>query len=122
MVGNLLVVDDQPDICELIDTHLTEQGHHVISVSGSAGARSVLSRERFDLAIIDVLMPGEGGLSLAAWAAQKGVRVLLMSGHPESIDPLADPAPYPLLRKPFRLADLDAVLAALLDGPLPASH
>jgi DNA-binding response OmpR family regulator len=122
MLGNLLVVDDQPEICELIETHLIEQGHHVISVTDGVGARFVLSRQHIDLAIIDVLMPGEGGLSLAAWAAQQGVRVLLISGHPSSMDPPAGPAPHPLLRKPFRLTDLNAALASLLDGPLSTSH
>jgi two-component system, OmpR family, response regulator len=122
MMGTLLVVDDRVDICELVQSHLVEHGHAVASATDSAAARALLSRERYDLAIIDVLMPGEGGLSLAAWAARQGVRVLLMSGHPRTIDLDADGPHYPLLRKPFRLADLDAALAALLDPPVSASR
>jgi DNA-binding NtrC family response regulator len=121
-MGHLLVVDDRVDICELVAGHLVEQGHLVASVTNSAAARAQLSRDRYDLAIIDVLMPGEGGLSLAAWAARRGVRVLLMSGHPGTLDLDADGPHYPLLRKPFRLADLDIALAALLDLPVSASR
>jgi two-component system, OmpR family, response regulator len=122
MMGTLLVVDDRVDICELVQSHLVEQGHSVASATDSAAARALLSREHYDVAIIDVLMPGEGGLSLAAWTARQGVRVLLMSGHPRTIDLDADGPHYPLLRKPFRLADLDAALATLLDPSISASR
>jgi two-component system OmpR family response regulator len=115
-VRSLLVVDDHREICEVIETHLRERGDAVTIASDGAEARALLACGRYDLAVIDVLMPGEGGLALAALAEERGVPVLLMSGHPERMELPPGLERYPLLRKPFRFADLDAALAALLDA------
>lgn len=113
-VRKLLVVDDRREICEVIETHLRERGDAVTIASNSAEGRQLLARGGYDLAVIDVLMPGEDGLALAAFAEERGVPVLLMSGHPERMELPEGFKRYPLLRKPFRFADLDAALAALL--------
>lgn len=116
----MLVVDDRHDICEVIEAYLTERGQNVACATTDVAARELLGRQTYDLAIIDVLMPGEGGLSLAAAAEQHGVPVLLMSGHPRGMDLPARWAGHPLLRKPFHLSELEAALALLLGRPLPA--
>ncbi|HWI27915.1 MAG TPA: response regulator [Stellaceae bacterium] len=118
-MGHLLVVDDRRDICEVIESYLTERGHDVASATTVVAARELLAHQTYDMAIIDVLMPGEGGLSLAAAAEQRGVPVLLMSGHPMGMDLPERWAGHPLLRKPFHLSELETALAMLLGWRLP---
>jgi two-component system, OmpR family, response regulator len=113
-VRKLLVVDDRADVCEVIAAHLREGGDRVTIASDGAVARLLLARNRYDLAIIDVLMPGEGGIALADLAGSRGMAVLLMSGHPETMEPPPGREHCPLLRKPFRFSELDAALAALV--------
>lgn len=120
-MGKLLVVDDRRDVSEVIEAYLGALGHRVTCLTDGAAARALLAREAFDLALIDVQMPGEGGLSLATVAQRHGVRVLLMSGDPGSLETSSDRHGHRLLCKPFRLLDLEAALAALLDRPVTAS-
>ena len=66
-VRHLLVVDDDDRIRELLKAFLTRSGFRVSAASGGDAARRLLEALDFDLAILDVMMPGEDGLSLAAW-------------------------------------------------------
>jgi DNA-binding response OmpR family regulator len=113
-VRRILVVDDRLEVCELIRTHLTECGYAVDQATDGAEARRLLASACYDGALLDVRMPGEGGLVLAALAQRAGARVLLMSGHPS---PPASAPPFALLLKPFRLAELEAAVAALVGPP-----
>jgi CheY-like chemotaxis protein len=106
----VLVVDDLPDICEVIRAALEEGGSFRVSCAGSSGeALPILEgMPPPDLAVIDMLMPGEPGIRLATRAAELGVPTVLMTGDLKSIDALEE-LEYPILCKPFRLA---ALLAA----------
>ena len=115
----ILVVDDQSDVCEVIRTFLAERGYVVDHATDSPAARRLLAQERYDAALLDVLMPGEGGLALAELAERQGARVLLMSGHPEAMALASLRSPCELLRKPFRLSELEAAVAALLEAAAP---
>jgi two-component system, OmpR family, phosphate regulon response regulator OmpR len=66
-VRHLLVVDDDDRIRELLKAFLTRAGFRVSAAPGGEAARRLLEALDFDLAILDVMMPGEDGLSLAAW-------------------------------------------------------
>ena len=61
---HLLVVDDDDRIRGLLKEYLARHGFRVTSASDSAGARRMLEAFDFDLMILDVMMPGEDGLSL----------------------------------------------------------
>lgn len=111
-VRRLLVVDDRSDVCEMIETFLAERGFAVDHAVDGSAARHLLAGDGYDGVLLDVLMPGEGGLALADLAERQGARVLLMSGSPEAIARLQ--SSHALLRKPFRLAELEAAVVALL--------
>jgi DNA-binding response OmpR family regulator len=113
-VRKLLIIDDQSDVCEMIETFLAERGYAVDHAVDSSAARRLLAGAGYGGVLLDVLMPGEGGLALADVAERQGARVLLMSGHPEAIAMALLPSSRKLLRKPFRLAELDAAVVALL--------
>jgi two-component system phosphate regulon response regulator OmpR len=62
--AHILVVDDDRRIRELIKTYLQDKGYRVSAVQSAEEARDALRSLAFDLMIIDVMMPGESGLSL----------------------------------------------------------
>src|SRR5262249_5806528 len=99
MVGHrkLLVVDDQRDICEVIQCCLAQHSYDVDYATDSPSAKRKLEADTYDLVIIDMLMPGEGDLQLVKFAETQGIPVLLTSGHPEMIAKVAQQFPYPLL-------------------------
>jgi len=62
---HLLVVDDDRRIRDLLAGYLRDNGYRVTVSAGSAEARNALRGLAFDLIILDIMMPGESGLSLA---------------------------------------------------------
>ncbi len=64
---HLLVVDDDDRIRNLLKEYLARAGFRVTSAADAAAARRVLAVIDFDLMILDVMMPGEDGLSLTRW-------------------------------------------------------
>lgn len=67
LVRHLLVVDDDDRIRELLKAFLSREGFRVTTASGGAAARRLLGSLDFDLAVFDVMMPGEDGVSLTRW-------------------------------------------------------
>ena len=61
---HILVVDDDNRIRDLLKRYLIKEGYRVTSASNATGARKLMSVIDFDLAILDIMMPGEDGLSL----------------------------------------------------------
>ncbi|HYQ71150.1 MAG TPA: response regulator, partial [Gammaproteobacteria bacterium] len=63
--ATLLVVDDEPEICEILAEYFSGQGFSVRSAGDAPAARDAFTDKAPDLAILDIRMPGEDGLSLA---------------------------------------------------------
>jgi two-component system phosphate regulon response regulator OmpR len=63
---HLLIVDDDARIRSLLARYLSESGYRVTTAGSAAEARARLAGLSFDLVILDVMMPGESGLDLAA--------------------------------------------------------
>jgi DNA-binding response OmpR family regulator len=114
-VVHVLLVDDDRDVCDLLQGYLLQEGFAITCAYGGCDARRVLNHTVVDLALIDVVMPGESGFSVADFAEGKGVAVILMTGHPETITRL-DELAYRKVNKPFRLAALSDAIKAALDG------
>ncbi|HQP19802.1 MAG TPA: response regulator transcription factor [Phenylobacterium sp.] len=64
---HLLVVDDDDRIRELLQEYLSRRGFRVSAAAGGAAARTLMETLDFDLAVFDVMMPGEDGFSLTRW-------------------------------------------------------
>lgn len=76
----ILVVDDDPDLRTLITSFLGGHGYRVLAAENAADMRQSIARERPDLIILDVMMPGEDGLSAARQlAAERGPAVIMLS-------------------------------------------
>ena len=87
---HLLVVDDDDRIRELLKAYLTRAGFRVSTAGGGAAARALMETLDFDLAVFDVMMPGEDGFSLTRWlrerkgsAGRTPVLMLTARGLPE---------------------------------------
>jgi DNA-binding response OmpR family regulator len=72
MNRRVLVVDDAPEICELVEAVLTAAGMEVLCATDSQQAAAHLAREKFDAVFLDVRMPSLDGIELAGRARASG--------------------------------------------------
>ncbi|WP_245418668.1 response regulator transcription factor [Mesorhizobium sp. WSM3864] len=71
MKARIIVVEDEPDLREAVAEYLGASGYDVATAENAAAARSLLEAQPFHLAILDIAMPGEDGLSLGRWLRSK---------------------------------------------------
>ncbi|HEY0212092.1 MAG TPA: response regulator transcription factor [Paenirhodobacter sp.] len=83
----VLLVDDARDIRDSIGQYLRAQGLHVVLAAGAEPAREALQNDPVDLVVLDIMMPGEDGLSLCKWiAASGGPPVILLTARTDETD------------------------------------
>ncbi len=115
---HLLIVDDDDRIRDLLKQYLARQGHSISVAADAAGARKLFQTFSFDLAILDIMMPGEDGLSLlkALREEDNQTPVLLLTARGQAADRIeglklgADD----YLPKPFEPEELALRVAAIL--------
>ncbi len=84
---HLLLVDDERSIREPLAQYLTKQGFRVTQTGDAESARTRLAAYAIDLVILDIMMPGEDGLSLCRHiAATSDVPVILLTAKSEETD------------------------------------
>ena len=113
----VLVVDDEPELCSLLAEYFTRHGFEVRTAADAAAARKAVAEQAPALAILDINMPGENGLSLARWLrdAHPGVGVVMLTTAGEAVDRIvglelgADAS----LPKPFEMRELLARVRAV---------
>lgn len=111
---NVLLVDDEEIIHQTLGDYLHDLGHDVDSVyDGSSGAKSLIDQD-YDLALVDIRMPGMDGLSLLSRVheVRPELLIVIITGHGDmktAIQALRLGA-ADFLPKPIKLLDLDAVL------------
>jgi two-component system OmpR family response regulator len=85
--SRILVVDDDADIRALLSDFLEQHGFAVTAVADGAAMDRALATQDFDIAVLDVMMPGEDGLSiLRRLAARGGLPVIMLSAIGSDID------------------------------------
>ena len=115
---HLLIVDDDDRIRDLLKQYLTRAGHSVTTAADAAAARKLFQTFSFDLAIFDIMMPGEDGLSLLKTLRDDGNQtpVMLLTARGQSEDRIeglrlgADD----YLPKPFEPEELALRTAAII--------
>lgn len=125
--GKILVVDDDTDVREVTAAALTESGLEVTAVeSGHAALALIEHGAPFDLMIVDYAMPGLNGATVIARArAQRPqIAAILVTGYAETGLAAELPEDVPLLRKPFRIAEMVARVTAMVAAGVaaPASN
>ena len=83
---NILVVDDDPNILQLVNIHLVHAGYEVIKATNGAEALELLKEQHPDLAVVDVMMPGMDGFELTRRLRLEDIPVLLLTAKGELED------------------------------------
>lgn len=114
---HLLVVDDHRDIREPLARYLGKHGFRVSTAENAAAARRVLQAGAVDLVVLDIMMPGEDGLSLCRQLrAQGDVPIVLLTALGEETDRIVglEMGADDYLAKPFNPRELLARIKAVL--------
>ena len=103
--GTILIVDDEPDVLEMLGEQLVLSGYVVVHASDGIDALSCLYATPPTLVLLDVAMPRMNGLDVLAQIRHerqlKDIPVLVMSGRDELLDKAMAAGATDVLRKPL---------------------
>ena len=115
---HIVVVDDEDDVRETFQEYLVQHGFRVTTLSRGAELRELVeSDEAFDLAILDVTMPGEDGLSLARFLReQRSTGIIMVTAAGGTVDRIVglEMGADDYIAKPVDLRELLARVKAVL--------
>lgn len=114
---HILIVDDHREIRELVSRVLTRDGFRVSAAADGKSMRKILADARIDLILLDLMLPGEDGLSICrAVRAQSAVPIIMLTAKGEEIDRVIglEMGADDYLAKPFGSRELIARIRAVL--------
>ena len=115
----VLIADDEPGIRELLEEILTLRGIEVEVAASGSEAIAALERHSFDLAILDLLMPGTPGSHVARYIKSNtpDMPIVIITGSDvETIEKsLQGISITKVIRKPFEMEEISTVVTKLLD-------
>lgn len=123
----ILIVDDDPEIRRLLREYLAKQGYRTVAVPDGRGMWQALKRARVNLIVLDVMLPGEDGLTLCRnLRANSNTPVIMLTALGEEIDRIVglEMGADDYLAKPFSPRELLARVKAVLrrTRSLPNNH
>ncbi len=104
---NILIIDDEPDVCDLLRIYLESQNWLVTTVDSPFGAFKLLEKQSFFLVFTDIAMPEMDGYEFIKKIREKGVpsQIALMTGfgyNPKhTLVKINKKCKYPIFFKPF---------------------
>lgn len=114
---HILIVDDEREICEVVQEYLTEEGYRVSVAYNGGEMRRVINQSAVDLVLLDVVLPREDGLSLARSlrAEKPNIGIIMLTGRGETLDRIVglEVGADDYLAKPFHLRELLARVKSL---------
>ena len=124
--AHILVVDDEPDIRQLVQEILEDEGYSVATAKDGESARLIYAQHRPDLVLLDIWMPDIDGISLLKeWSINGNPesQVVIMSGHGtlETAVEATRLGAFDFVQKPLSLAKLLATVRKALDARPPAT-
>lgn len=114
---HILVVDDHQDIRDLVARYLEEHGYRVSVANGGEQMKSVIRASAIDLVVLDIMMPGDDGLTLCRSLREQGdIPVIMLTAMAEQTDRVVglEMGADDYLTKPFFPRELLARIKAVL--------
>jgi len=116
--SKILVVDDDPRLRDLLRRYLGEQGFNVYVAENAPSMNKLWVRERFDLLVLDLMLPGEDGLSICRRLRGSNDRtpIIMLTAKGEDVDRIVglEMGADDYLPKPFNPRELVARIRAIL--------
>ncbi|MFN7096305.1 MAG: response regulator, partial [Gammaproteobacteria bacterium] len=113
----LLLVDDDSEICELLSDLLRKYNYAVLTASDGKQMMSLLAESHIDLVVLDVMLPGEDGLTLCRkLRSQSSVPIIMLTANGEDTDRIIglEMGADDYMAKPFNPRELVARIKAVL--------
>src|SRR5258707_11976142 len=114
---HILVVEDARDIREPLGRYLRDQGYRATTAADAVAARKVMKGSAIDLVVLDIMMPGEDGLSLCRSIRETSqIPVILLTARGEEVDRIIglEMGADDYIAKPFSPRELIGRVAAVL--------
>ena len=114
---HILIVDDDPRIRTMLRRYLTDEGFRVSEAEDGGAMRGALDGDPVDLVLLDLMMPGEDGLSLARHVRQRSdIPIIMLTGKGDLIDRVAglEAGADDYIAKPFHLREVLARIRTVL--------
>ena len=110
MTRSVLIVDDEPDVLNVFGEMLRSLGCRVVMESSGVNSLTLVKREKFDLVIVDLIMPEKSGLEIlkAIRAEDKKLPIILTAGvdiNQADIN-LQEYGNADFIKKPFTISDI----------------
>jgi two-component system OmpR family response regulator len=115
--AHILVVDDHREIRDLVSRALAKEGFRVTTAADGHAMRKVLADSRIELILLDLMLPGEDGLSLCRWLrAQSNIPIIMLTAKGDEVDRVIglEMGADDYLPKPFGSRELIARIKAVL--------
>lgn len=121
---HILIVDDDPEICALVSDYLSQHGYRVSTAHNGVEMQRIMKKFTFDLVVLDIMLPGEDGLSLCRKLRETSeVFIIMLSAIGEETDRIVglEVGADDYLGKPFSPRELLARIKALARRSLGAA-
>jgi two-component system phosphate regulon response regulator OmpR len=116
--AKILVVDDDLRLRDLLNRYLSEQGYAVRTVADATEMNRLLARERYDLMVLDLMLPGEDGLSICRRlrGSNENTPIIMLTAKGDDVDRIVglEVGADDYLAKPFNPRELVARIQAVL--------
>lgn len=118
--ASILVVDDDPEIVSMLSTRLTARGYKVSSAGDGHRALELAKRERPDLVLLDVMMPGKSGWEVARALKQdpvtQSIKIVMVTAIGAQVNEITSPlyGADAHVDKPFEFEKLEKVISGLV--------
>jgi two-component system phosphate regulon response regulator OmpR len=117
MSTHIAVVDDEEEVREMVAEYLSRHGYRVSQADGGPALDRIIAEERIDLALLDITMPGEDGVSIARRLRAGGpIGIVMLTANGDTLDRVVglEVGADDYIVKPFDLRELLARVRAVL--------
>jgi DNA-binding response OmpR family regulator len=86
--ATILIVDDEPGVREVLEEYFAGHGYTALCAESAKSARALAGKQSIDLALVDIHMPGEDGLSLARYLRERhaGIAIVMVTSASAVVD------------------------------------